>query len=194
LIEEKKVAFSSGALEQLEEDHLKALFIELNFESYRTVREKVPITDDIRVRLLKSNLALPHKLAIVADVAIDEVPGNPSLAAAIGPVLGQSSAAVADPDYSFIQAVIVNSRPASLQVSLLNKLHRSLTPQEVRTIIEQLPKPYSDIAVFGKSPKIDRHPLNEELVSWLTERRLISSSTPTLLGDEIRVNTFRKMP
>lgn len=194
LIEEKKVVFSREAFEQLEDDPLKALFIELNFESYRTVCEKLPITDDIRVRLLRSDLAFSRKLAIIADVAPDTVPGNPSLAAAIGPVLNQSTEIVADLDYAFIHAVIVNSRPASLQVSLLNKLHGSMTPQEVRAIIQQLPKPYSDIAVFGKSPKLERHPLNEELASWLTERRLISSSTPSLLSDGIRLNTFRKIP
>jgi len=194
LIEEKKVVFSKEAFEQLEADNLKALFIELNFESYRNVREKLPIADEIRIRLLRSDLVLSCKLAIVADVAPNTVPGNPSMAAALGPVLNYSTETVADFDYAFINAVIVNSHPASLQVSLLNKLHRSMTPQEVRSIIQQLPKPYSDIASFGKSPKLERHPLNEELVSWLIERRLISSSTPTLLGDEIRLNTFRKTP
>lgn len=193
LIEELKVVFSSENFAKIENDRLRALFIELNFDVYATVRKELSISDVIREELLKSNLALSHKMSIIADIDPDVLSGNPSLAAAIGPVLNECNDAAIESGYAFVQAVIVNSRPDSLQISLLNKMHSKLTAGEVWEVIKRLSPPYSDIIIYGKSPRLDKNPINEELASWLADRRLISSFA-TFLGDEIKINTFRKEP
>ncbi len=193
-IEERRVAFSAGNFAKIEDDDVGALFIELNFDAYLAARSELSISDSVRRKLLNSNLSLSRKAAIIGDIAPDDVPGNPSLAAAIGPVLNQSAGIGKDRGYAFIQAVIVNSRPSTLQVSLLNQLQSSLTAPEAREILHGLPMPYCDIAVYGKYPRLDKTELNEELASWLKDRHLISSFAPTIFGDEIRINTFRKEP
>jgi hypothetical protein len=53
-----------------------------------------------------------------------------------------------------------------------------LTNLEIRCVLEGLPTPYSDIAIYGRAPKIDRDPINEEFATWLKERRIISSFAP----------------
>jgi hypothetical protein len=62
----------------------------------------------------------------------------------------------------------------------------------VRNILGGLPEPYRDIAVYGRSPRIESNDGNELLASWLKERGLISSFTTSVFGGGIRVNTFRK--
>ena len=92
----------------------------------------------------------------------------------------------------FIKAVIVNSRAVNVQISLLNKWHPSLSVADVRDVLAHLPSPYQDIATFRKFPKIENNEKNRELVQWLEDRGVISSFNDTLLGGEIKINTFRK--
>lgn len=194
LIEERRAVFSVDNLVKLEDDEHKALFIELNFEDYRTKRTEFSIDAKVMERLLNSNLADRQKIAIIGDIDPDLVSKNPSLATAIGPVLDQSKIVAKDYGSDFVRAVILNSYPESLQLSLFNKLHDVLTMGEVRDVLRGLPVPYRDIATYGKSPRIDRDPINEQFALWLNERRIISSFGPTLFGDGIRISTFRKEP
>ncbi|CVI20277.1 conserved hypothetical protein [Agrobacterium fabacearum CFBP 5771] len=194
LIEERSAVFSVDNFVKLEDDEHKALFIELNFEEYRTNRSELSINARVIERLLNSNLADSQKMAIIGDVDPDLVSKNPSLATAIGPVLDRSKIVAKDYGLDFVRAVVLNSYPESLQLSLFNKLHPVLTMGEVRDVLRGLPVPYRDIATYGKSPRIDRDPINEQFALWLSERKIISSFAPALFGDGIRINTFRKEP
>jgi hypothetical protein len=194
LIEERKAVFSVDNFTKMDDDDLKALFIELNFDDYLEKKDEFSIDVNILERVLNSGLADPQKMAIISETDPDLVSNNPSLASAIGPVLDRSKIVAKDHRSDFIRAVILNSYPESLQISLFNKLHAVLTTGEVRDVLQGLPAPYRDIATYGRSPRIEREPINEQFASWLKERKIISSFAPTLFSDGIRISTFRKEP
>ncbi|MBY3512403.1 ATP-binding protein [Rhizobium laguerreae] len=192
LIEEDKVEFLANNIEHLEDEDLKVLFIALNFEAYLADPDRYIIHDEFRQKLLNSEITDSHKLKVIADINPAFVSGNASVASAIGPILDRSTIKKSDYGSEFVRAVILNSRPEALQISLLNKLHGVLSAAEVRYVLRGLPEPYCEIATLGKSPRIDNSEINEQLASWLKERNLISSFTTTIFGDAIRVNTFKK--
>lgn len=193
VIEERKVSFSVENFAEIADENLKALFIELNFADYLTRRHELAIDARIRERLLNSDLADAQKMMIIADIDPNLVSSTPSLASAIGPILNRSTLVASSYTSEFSRSLILNSHPESLQISLLNKLHSVLSASEVRDLLQVLPLPYRDIATYGRYPRLDGNPENEQLASWLVERRLVSSFAPTMLGG-IRINTFRKDP
>ncbi|PDT07944.1 DNA-binding protein [Rhizobium sp. M1] len=193
LIDENKVTFSPENFGKMEDENLKVLFIASNFESYQRNRDKYPIQDEFRRKLLDSHITDIQKLRIIADIDPVFVAGNVSVAAAIGPILDRSAIVTSDYGPDFVRAVVLNSRPDELQISLLNKLQSVLSTTEVRDVLRDLPDPYRDIALFGRYPRIDNSEINQQLASWLKERSLISSFAPTMFG-AIRINTFRKEP
>lgn len=191
LIRERKVEFSAENVGEIEDESLKALFIELNFGAYLAKRTEIPIDIAIRERLLNSGISDQQKMIVIADIEPGLVVSSPSLASAVGPILDRSTIEATGYAPDFVRAIILNSRPEELQISLLNKLHSVLSATEVREILQILPSPYRDIAEYGRYPKIDSSPVNEVLATWLLERRLISSFAPAIFGG-IRINTFRK--
>ncbi|CAN7759360.1 ATP-binding protein [Ensifer adhaerens] len=193
LIEERRVDFSVENFTGLGDDNLKALFLKLNIENYLARRNEFSVDLKIRETLLNSDLADTQKMIIIADIDPNLVSGTPSLASAIGPILNRSTLVASSYTPEFVRSVILNSHSESLQVSLLNKLHNVLSGAEVRDLLQGLPMPYRDIATYGRYPRIDGSPANQQLASWLVERRLVSSFAPTIFGG-IRINTFRKEP
>ncbi|MBY5646012.1 ATP-binding protein [Rhizobium leguminosarum] len=194
VIEERRAVFSVDNFTKIDGDDLKALFIELNFEDYRKKRTEFSIGAQVLERLLNSDLADSQKMAVVGDIDPELVSENSSLAAAIGPVLNRSKIKAKSYGSDFVRAVILNSHPEALQISLFNKLHSVLTNVEVRDVLQGLPAPYCDIAIYGRAPRIDSDSANEGFASWLKERKIISSFGPTLFSGGIRISTFRKEP
>ncbi|WLR99660.1 hypothetical protein [Shinella sumterensis] len=191
LVRERKVEFSAENVGEIKDEDVKALFIELNFGAYLAKRTEIPLDIAIRERLLNSGISDQQKMIVVADIEPGLVVSSPSLASAVGPILDRSTIEATGYAPDFVRAIILNSRPEELQISLLNKLHSVLSTTEVREILQILPSPYRDIAEYGRYPKIDSSPVNEVLATWLLERRLISSFAPAIFGG-IRINTFRK--
>lgn len=191
LIMERKVAFGSSSFQELEDVDLQVLFLTVNFTAYEADKPEYAIDDDFRAKLLRT-VPEAAKLAVLADMGEEYVARTAQVAAIVGPLLDRSPGARMDYSVGFIKAVIVNTREVKVQISLLNKLHQSLSVPEVRGILQHLPSPYQDIATFGKSPKLEANDRNRILAQWLKERSVISSFKETLFGGEIKINTFRK--
>lgn len=192
LIEEDKVNFTVGNIEHLQDEDLRVLFVALNFEAHLADPNRYVIDDGFRQKLLNSDITDTQKLKVIADIDPAFVTSNASIASTIGPILDRSVMVKSNYGSAFVRAVVLNSRPEELQVSLLNKLNGALSAAEVRDVLRDLPEPYREIAIFGKSPRIDNNEINVQLASWLKERNLVSSFTTTIFGDAIRVNTFKK--
>ncbi|HEY8356730.1 MAG TPA: hypothetical protein VIL30_04640, partial [Ramlibacter sp.] len=92
----------------------------------------------------------------------------------------------------FIKALILHTRELKVRISLLTKMHRTLSVPDIREIMHGLPSPFQDIATLGKSPKLENNEANRQLAQWLKDKGVISSFSETLLGGEIKINTFRK--
>lgn len=194
LIEERKITFAPASFGSLQDADLQILFVAANFPAYEAEQGQYSIDDDFRAKLLRTGITEAQKLRLIGDMDESYVAGTPSAAAEIGPLLDRSPLERSNYGVDFIKAVILNSRSARVQISLFNKLHAALSVPEVREVLQGLPEPFQDIATFGRSPKIEGSDINRQFAEWLKERNIISSFGNTLLGDEIRINTFRKEP
>lgn len=190
LIAEHKISFTPKIFEDLP-SNLKILYVAANFAAYVAKKDEYIIDDEFRSKLLQTGISDIQKLQLINDMAPSYVVGAPSVAATIGPILEKSPIEPSVYGSDFVKTVIQNSRGIKIQISLFNKLHVVLSVSEVREVLRGLSGPYHDIAIFGRSPKIENSDVNRQLASWLKERRIISSVSSTLLG-EIRIHTFKK--
>ncbi len=191
LIDERKITFTPVSFGKLEDDDLKISFLAKNFSTYEAEQSQYAVDDAFRAKLLRTGITDAQKLKLIDDMDESYVAGAPSVAADIGPLLEKSSIEKHH-SFAFVKAVIVNSRSNKVQISLFNKLHSALSVSEVREVLLGLSGSFKDIATFGRSPKIENSDVNQQFAAWLKERKIISSFGDTLLGDEIKINTFKK--
>jgi len=193
LIEERRVSFSIQNSDFLgDRINLKVLFAAKNIDAFLSGSPKLSVDDDFRMKLLSEDVSLNHKRAVVDQIDPNFVCAVGARASQIGPILDHTSFDPSLLGFDFLRAVIINSRPAHVQVSLLNKSHKVLNDDQVRSIILDLPDPYCDLAVFGKSPRLENIPINVSLADWLVQRRIVSSWRVSLTGEDVRVHTFRR--
>lgn len=192
LVEEEKATFSGANFHRLEDYRdLQVMFVARNFPAFTKESDGISIDDEFRMDLLQEDLSEVHKRSIIGELSPVAVSEDASRAASLGAILTAFPSDIEGLGFDLIRAVVEHSHPVTEQIALLNKCHKSLSVEEVREVLSALPEPYSDIAVFGKSPRIKNTPINRAFVAWLEEKRVISSSKPTYLEREIRVNTFR---
>ncbi len=192
LIQEKKVTFSRKNFNRLEKYRdLQVLFIALNFSAFVKGPDGITIDDEFRMDLLKESLSDDQKLSVLGELNPAAVLEDAACAASLGAIIMSLPNDIEGLSFDLIQAIVMHSHPVTEQITLLNKCHKSLSVEEARVVLSVLPEPYSDIASFGKSPKIKNTPANSTFVEWLEEKRIISSSKLTYSKREIRVNTFR---
>lgn len=192
LIEEHRVTFTPENFQHLEDTELRVLFVALNFGAYAAQKAAYPLDDDFRAGLLRTSITDPQKLEVLADMDESSVADDPAIAAIVGPLLDRSPNARFDQGVDFIKAVIRHTRELKVRLSLLTKTYRTLSVPDIREVLKGLPEPFQDIATFGKSPKLENSEANRHLAQWLQEKGVISSFSETLLGGEIKINTFRK--
>lgn len=193
LVEERIIRLTEEVFQAAQGDEmvLENLLVH-NIETYLSDKEKYPIDDSFREKLLASGISDSQKLSIIKDIDPATVLTSATVASKIGPIFSRIDMEFTGYDIEFIQAIIRHAKPISVKVSLLNKFHKALRLEQVRQLIEVMPEPFPDLLSVGwKSPKIPNTPENQTFVKWLEKRRVISSSSITMF-DEIRVNTFRK--
>lgn len=192
LIEERKITFSQENFSKLEDNmDLQALFATRYIDKYLEFEEKLNIDDDFREQLLKSDIADEKKLQIIARMNLSLLIELPSRSALIGAIIYRTKADLNNITSEPAQIIVINSKPSKIQISLFNKYHSILSDEQVREIIQNMPSPFCEIKPGWRQPTIKNIPDNNEFVTWLKERKIISSSKPTLFEDEIRIYNFR---
>lgn len=193
LIEEAKINFTKENLDNLQDQtDLKILFVVRNIEAYLKEEPTYAVNDGFREMLLGEDIGDARKLAIIRSMKLSLLPELPARAGKVGSILGRTGADVSDLNAEVARAVILNSAPIPVQISLLNKCRDVLSDSDVRNILASLPEPFSEIKFGYYSPRIDKTDINIELVKWLDERNIISSWSETYFGDEIRINLYRR--
>ena len=119
------------------------------------------------------------------------LPSLPERAGIVGPILLKTNCTLPSLTADIVKAIIVNAKPVSTQIRLLNLLHENLDKTEVREVLGQLPDPYSKIQTGYERPALRRTNENSEFVRWLDERDIISSIGKSIWSDDIRVNLYR---
>ena len=133
-----------------------------------------------------------RKLAIVRAIDPGSLSDRARRAGLVGAVLDRTGVDVGALEADAARAVILNSHPISVQISLFNKCEGVLSDADVREILAALPAPYSEIKTGYRAPIVDKTGVNLDLVNWLDRRNIISSWRETVFGDAIRVNLYRR--
>ncbi len=193
IIEEQKVIFKPENFNSLDEsDDLQVLFVAKNIAEFLRDLEDYDPDDEFLMKLLSSDIRNDQKYQIIQAINPEFISTDATRSSAVGQILNRVSVNAIEFDHGFILAIIANSSPVSVQVSLLNKFYASLTSEQVRQILSSLPEPFHNIPTYGNSLSIPDTPENEELVSWLEEQEIISSSTLVKKKNLIRINKFKK--
>jgi hypothetical protein len=193
LIEEGKAVFSVANMTFLEGNiDLQVLFVVKNIEHYLSDESTFALDDEFRERLLDSDIRDDYKLAIIRSMDMTLLPSMPSRAGTVGPILYRTESDTDILDAASARAVIVNSSPISVQISLFSKFQSILSDQDVREILATLPKPFSDITAGHHVPWLKMTDENIQLANWLDSRNFISSWSKAIFSDEIRINLYRR--
>lgn len=193
LIDESRVVFTTENVEAIEgRTDLQLLFVARNIDIYLEGQAEYPLDDDFRELLLKENIGDSRKLAVVRAMDLGSLSDRARRAELVGAILDRTGANVGALEADAARAVILNSRPTSVQISLFNKCQGVLSDSDVREILAALSAPYSEIKTGYHAPIIDKTGVNLELVKWLDTRNIISSWRETVFGDAIRVNLYRR--
>jgi len=193
LVEEEKIAFSESAFTRLADyPECQVLFIAKNIDDYLKSRDQFSLDDDFREKLLKSDIDDGQKLRIVEDMDLTLLAGLPRRAAVIGELFHRTSTNISHLTAEAAQAVIINAKPVSVQVSLFNKCHELLSDEQVRGTLQRMPDPFPEFKPGWRQPTIPNTDVNVGLVEWLVARGIISSWKETYFGDDIRVYNFRR--
>lgn len=192
IIEEQKITFSNAAFDFLDEyyDH-QVEFVAQNIETYLKQKEEFTFDDDFREKLLSSDISDDHQLKIVADMDLSLISSLPTRASIIGNLYHRTCADVSRFSAEEAQAMITNSKPAPVQVSILNMCQNILTDEQIEIILKEMPDPFPDFEPGYKQPTIPETDANIELVTWLAKRGIISSWKEALFGG-IRIYNRRR--
>jgi hypothetical protein len=194
LIEQSTISFSVGNLSHLN-DHpaLAVAFVVKNIAEFFELEDECALDDDFRQKLLEAHISDENRLKIVRKMDLSLLANISSRAAIVGGILARTGFKIADLGIDSARAIIVNSRPLANQVSLFNMLHEMFDDQQVGDIFRSLPDPFPDIKPGYATPKIAGNDANVAFVTWLQDRRFISSwRRGRIFDDDIRMNMFRK--
>lgn len=193
LIEEAKVNFSKENLIAIQENiDLQVLFVVKNIDSYLKNEAMFALDDDFRELLLGQDIDDTSKLSIVRSMDLSVLNSLPARAGKVGGILENTGADVPALGADAARAVILNSAPLSVQISLFNAYQNILSDGEVREILAALPAPFSEIKTGYRAPRLDKTDINIAFVKWLDKRNIISSWSDALFGNAIRINLYRR--
>jgi len=192
LIEEGKVAFSKEELDFLSTyDDLRLAFVIRHIGTFLKEQARLPIDDDFREALLGSLISDGHKVEIMRSMDLTQLPKLATRACVMGAILKKTGAELPGLSADPARAIILATRPIEVQISLFNRYQSLLSDDDVREILAQLPKPFSDIKPGYNTPRLKLTQINAEFADWLSARKIISSVGKGRAG-EIRINLFRR--
>lgn len=191
LIQEAKVEFCTDSLNEINERALQVLFVANNIDTFLAGPEDFSLEYDFLEELLESDISQKNKIKVVELMDLHSLVDLPERSALVGSIIVNSDANLPNIDGDITSALIKNSSPIATQISLFNKYHSHLSNDEVRDVLESLPKPYSEITHGYHTPRLKATSENQKLVYWLDSREIISSWKISDILEEIKVNLYR---
>tara|TARA_R110002012_G_scaffold9815_4_gene45596 strand:- start:30543 stop:34154 length:3612 start_codon:yes stop_codon:yes gene_type:complete len=191
LIDEGKIIFTADSLGMLADNgDLQVRYVAANIAVYLAEPDLFGLDDGFREELLRSEIDIAAKLGIIELMDLGVLVDLPERAALIGPIIEKAN--ISNIDGNIAQCLIANSRPIATQISLFNKYNSLMTDEEVRHVLANLPKPFSEIKTGYNTPRLKNTPQNQVLAKWLDSRNIISSwNEPSLFTDDIKMNLYR---
>ncbi|MFB2814169.1 ATP-binding protein [Shewanella xiamenensis] len=193
LIDEKKITFTKEMLDLLaDKGDLQVLFVATNIDTYLAKPDSFALDDDFLEDLLRTQIDIVAKLGIVKLMDLELLVDLPKRSALIGPIIVKTTADIPSLNRNIVQSLIRYSSPVATQISLFNKYQSLMTNDDVRHVLANLPKPFSEIKLGYNSPRLKSTPENLELVKWLDSRDIISTWSENFITNDIKVNLYRR--
>lgn len=195
LVDRNLVVFSAENLSHLKDNPtLGVTFVKNNIEEFLQAQDGCDLDDEFRQKLLEADVGDETKQKILGSMDLDIFTSISARAALVGDILARTRTKIDNLNAVAARAVILSSRPAETQISLLNLFHRMFDIEQVKDILKSMPAPLPDIKRGWGTPRLADKPVNADLVTWLKARGLISSWSRGngFVSDGIRINLFRK--
>lgn len=165
-----------------------------NIESYLDEPAIFALDDGFLEHLLQTEMTDEQKASVIGLMDINTVVSLPGRAALLGPIMDRTNSNLSKLNADVAKSLIAHSTPVSTRISILNKVNDSLTDDDVRQVLADLPPPYSDIKTGYYAPRLDNNSENRTLLSWLDSRNIISSwkVDKGYFTDDLRVYLYRR--
>ena len=195
LIIEHKITFTKENFDALvDSKDLQVLFVATNINTYLTSPNIFLVDDEFREELLRLDIENVAKLGIVELMDLELLVDLPERSALIGPIINSTDDKISKLNGRSAQSLIMSSRPIATQISLFNKYQSLFSKEEVRHILANLPRPFSDIKSGYATPRLENSSENRTLAQWLDSRGIISSwKDDRFSPNEIRLNLYRSL-
>lgn len=194
LVDSRVVSLSPETFDRLEPyPDLQLLFLAEQIDVYFANAGSYSVDDDFRERLLGSNMAGEHKLAVVLSMDLSTLSGMPSRARAVGETIQAIGADdISMLDEAAARAIILNGTTVAAQIAFFNTFQALFDRDAAREILSHLPRPFSEISLGHHIPVLEMNDQNLELARWLKAKDVISSWSEGWFGGSIRINLFRR--
>jgi hypothetical protein len=195
LVDRNLVVFSAENLSHLAgTPALGVAFVTNNTDEFFEAHDECDLDDDFRQKLLEADVSDETRLKILATMDLGVLTDIGARAALVGDILARTRTKIDNLDADAARAVILSSRPAETQISLLNLFHGMFDIDQVKDILQSMPSPLPDIKPGWGTPRLVDTPVNVDFVTWLKARNIISSwrRVKGFFADGIRINLFRK--
>ncbi len=195
LVNRELVVFSAENLSRLADSPaLGVAFVKNNIDEFLEVQDECDLDDDFMQKLLEADIGDGNRLRILATMDIGIFTSLRVRAALVGEILVRTGTNIDNLDADAVRAVILGSRPAATQISLLNRFHMMFDVEQVHDILQSMPSPLPEIKPGWGAPRLANTQVNVDFVTWLKSRKIISSWSKVkgVFGDGIRIYLFRK--
>jgi hypothetical protein len=178
-------SFNSAKNDEL----LLSLLIGSNVKEYLINKEKYPITDTVREKLLSFDMSNEQKMQICIDVTPEGVKANKKLSRYVADVIKLPDVDCALFNNEVVTSAIVHAQNIDDSLQILIKCIPAWDVEITMNVLGQLPTPFSEITEYGKSPKLPKTTTNCKLAKLLEENKIVSSVTEK--ENNIKINTFK---
>lgn len=168
---------------------LLSLLLGSNVNEYLANKSKYPITDTVREKLLSSGLNFKQQLEIIRDVTSSGVRASKQLSRLIAAVIKLPEADCNLIDNEVISSAIVNAQNVEDSIRILMKCITSWDLKMTMDVLKQLPVPFSEIAEYGKRPKLPNTSTNRQFAKLLVTQQIVSSAKEK--EEYIKIYTFK---
>lgn len=190
LVETKVVKLNEKSFNFSEDyQELRVCLIVNNLQEYFRKESDYPLADEVKEEIVFSNIENASKIKIARNISPNGMEQSRRLPNLISEFLVLSDVEISDFEESVVSNCIINSSDTKTSILILLKAIGVFSNVKILNLLSQLPEPYSEIADYGKSPKLPKTDENVELAELLKAHEIISSFKDD--DDKIRLHTFK---
>lgn len=162
-----------------------------NLDNYINNTTIYPLNDKVKELLVFSEIKEPHKTTIARDISLSAIKNNGQLSSFMVGLLASPGVDISGFSRDVVSNCIIDFSDVKTSILILSKVIGVFSNADVLALLSQLPEPYSEIAEYGRIPKLPKTDENIGLADLLKSHEIISSFKDD--GDKIRLHTFKSV-